>query len=473
MTLRLTPPILALACLSLLSACSGSGLAGVEGTGGSQQGDVSGFGSIIVNGVAINTNRAEFIINGAAGSEDDVKLGHTVAIETFANGSARKVTVDRRVDGPLDSVDFAEGTASALSQPIRVTATTRYENTDFTNTDSSSRGILNPSDNDLVAVSGFIDADGVLVATLFRRATQSYQRETFRFDVDGTVAELNTATNQFSLGSLTVDYSAANISGELANGVTVEAIGKQPSKNGKLEAESVTVKPSNTSNAGNTTSFSGFVSEATSELQFVIDGIQINTREAKRQDNSSETLVRNSFVRVSGVLEADGSLTASTFSVVPLSGVGYTANVETGQNNTLKIYGITAELSGSTTYQDNSSVALRKFNQQSINGGDKLNITGYYDRDNQFTATVVERLENESTDSVRGTVEGCDALASSFTISKVTITVSSNTRYQNEQGEDITGKEEFCASVSGGQIVTAFGNQSSNTLTASKVRLSR
>ena len=472
-TLKLSLQFLTAAGLATITACGGGGtIAGVEGTGGSQQGDVSGFGSIIVNGQRIDVSNAEIVINGVASSEAELKVGHIVTVETAADGSARRVTANRQVDGPLESVDLALGTAQALNQPIRVTATTRYENTNFSSNDDSSRGELNPADNDLIAVSGFIDADGVLVATLFRRSSQSYNRSSSVFDVDGSVSQLNTTTNEFMLGDLTVSYSSSNVIGELAEGVNVEVVGMQAEENGPLNASSVTTLPAASDNNGDPVSLTGYVSEAGNELQFTVNGVSVDASTAMRRDNSSEMLMRNSFVRVVGNRREDGGITAREFTLVPASSASYHGNAVINDGGDVQLYGITAETSLSTIYQDNSPTALRSFNADSINSGDKLNVAGYFDRNNQFVASLVERLPMSSSDSVRGTVMSCRPTANSAMIGNVVINVDSNTKYRDQQGNQRPSMESFCSEAME-LTATATGTTTGLELTAILIKLSR
>ena len=70
MTFRKFTALASIATLFTFSGCGGGGdmrMAGIEGTGFAS-GAITGFGSVIVNGITFNTNSATFTIDGRPGS---------------------------------------------------------------------------------------------------------------------------------------------------------------------------------------------------------------------------------------------------------------------------------------------------------------------------------------------------------------------------------------------------------------------
>lgn len=72
---------------SALSACGGGGgLAGLPGTGGTgsplfAQGTISGFGSVIINGITFNDLQAVVKVDGLAATSADLRLGMVASVQ--------------------------------------------------------------------------------------------------------------------------------------------------------------------------------------------------------------------------------------------------------------------------------------------------------------------------------------------------------------------------------------------------------
>ena len=91
-TTRILATTLALSLLSTLSACGGGGGADTVATppttpptsgigrNGIAVGPISNFGSVIVNGVIYNTDSATFMVNDAAATQADLRVGDVVIV---------------------------------------------------------------------------------------------------------------------------------------------------------------------------------------------------------------------------------------------------------------------------------------------------------------------------------------------------------------------------------------------------------
>jgi len=103
----------------LLVACGGGGgeqVAGIDARGNptpvgvTSKGTISGFGSVIVNGVRYNTNSATFTIDGVSGSQSDLSVGDVVVLQGTVNDdgtspTATSVTFDDAVEGPISAIN--------------------------------------------------------------------------------------------------------------------------------------------------------------------------------------------------------------------------------------------------------------------------------------------------------------------------------------------------------------------------------
>lgn len=223
---RVLVTLLAGAGVIVLPSCGGGGggNAGVDtgGTGSFSAGRISGFGSgsVIVNGVRYQDSGAR-ITNADDATvlqSRDLKLGMVVRIRagaTTAGGvgnvptaSATDITVETQVKGPVES-KTAPDTLVVLGQTVKVDAATVFDGTTFA-------GIVA---GDLLEVSGFADAAGVITASRIES-----EDTTNEVRVRGAIAGLDTTAKTFMVGTATFDYSGPGVrlpSTALANGLFV------------------------------------------------------------------------------------------------------------------------------------------------------------------------------------------------------------------------------------------------------------
>jgi hypothetical protein len=170
-------------CLLLIGLCIGScgggstQVAAIDGSGITPPppptdavafGTVTGFGSIIVNGVTYDTTDAVFTVNREAGTQDDLAIGDVVLINGTINddgetGDADNVEYDDNVQGVIDSIDLAGNTLVVLGQVVRVTPDTSFG-------DSIVPAMLSSlSVGDTIEVSGFVDSEGEIGASRIER----------------------------------------------------------------------------------------------------------------------------------------------------------------------------------------------------------------------------------------------------------------------------------------------------------------
>src|SRR5512139_1871774 len=92
-----------------LASCGGGGTTTAGGgSGGTGVGPVTGFGSVLVNGVEYSTNNANVVIGGVENRpESELKVGMRVRVDggfsaTGNAGTAERIEAIREVRGPLD-----------------------------------------------------------------------------------------------------------------------------------------------------------------------------------------------------------------------------------------------------------------------------------------------------------------------------------------------------------------------------------
>jgi len=121
--------------LALVVVACGGGVGG-QGTGtfGYSNGAITGFGSVVVNGVHFDESTAR--IHDADGntlSRDALRLGMTVEIQSGAidntalTATAQDVNVISDLLGPVSAVDLTASTMTVLGQTVRITASTLFD----------------------------------------------------------------------------------------------------------------------------------------------------------------------------------------------------------------------------------------------------------------------------------------------------------------------------------------------------------
>ncbi|EHR70221.1 hypothetical protein BurJ1DRAFT_1349 [Burkholderiales bacterium JOSHI_001] len=184
-------------CALALGACGGGGGVGLEGTGTTLEtlasGPITGFGSIIVNGVhydvsSVGGDKLEDL-GGGGRTNANLKLGMVVEVAASAidssSGTPRAVASRLRVApellGQVDSVNLAAGTLVVMGQAVRVTSATELDDR-FTN------GLVGVTG--VVEVFGYFDpARGQYVATRVESRSGSLTKFIVRGPVTGLTAQ--------------------------------------------------------------------------------------------------------------------------------------------------------------------------------------------------------------------------------------------------------------------------------------------
>ena len=172
--------IFILSTVASLSACGGGG--GGGGGGGTppsttlSNGEITGFGSIFLNGVEFNTDSATFIVDDVVLTGIDTSLfnvGMRVKIEGTVNadgvtGTANSVEFDDLLEGPVNGVanqdaDGLINTLTVLGIPVLVDK----DGTSFLNTTYDELALT--PDGMLLKISGFYDATNQLHAVYIEK----------------------------------------------------------------------------------------------------------------------------------------------------------------------------------------------------------------------------------------------------------------------------------------------------------------
>ncbi|GAB3649820.1 DUF5666 domain-containing protein [Ramlibacter alkalitolerans] len=209
---RVLVSLLSAAGVMALPSCGGGGggggVAGVDtgGTGSFSIGSIVGFGSIIVNGVRFEDNAAR-VADDAGGvlSANDLRLGMVVRVQagTITPGSgdvlpsatATSIIVESEIKGRVESKTGTD-TLVVFGQTVKVNAATVFENVTFATI----------AVGNILEVSGFADAAGVITATRIEREGAANE-----FKVRGVIANLDAVNRTFQIGSATFIFAGSGV----------------------------------------------------------------------------------------------------------------------------------------------------------------------------------------------------------------------------------------------------------------------
>jgi hypothetical protein len=174
-------------------------------------GIITGFGSIHIDGKRYLTDNAEFTVNGQAGSNiDQLHVGMKVSIATNEVDSetpeAVSVNYAAEIEGVITSID-------RNNQQIFVSGTT-VTYSDLTHFIQTTENLLTVGDR--IEVNGYPAADGTYLATAIKLDTDT--NNVADSYTTGTISNLDTTAQTFSLNALTINYASAIIEGTLSDG---------------------------------------------------------------------------------------------------------------------------------------------------------------------------------------------------------------------------------------------------------------
>jgi hypothetical protein len=469
---------------------------GITGTGAFVAfGTVSGFGSIIVNGIEYETLGATFTIDGDLnGSQDDLSVGDVVLVkgsiddDNVTNGVAESVEFDDSVEGPIEAgsisiepLDPTAGTFVVLGQMVHFDFNTSFDDS------ISPASIDGLSDGDIVEVSGLVRSDGGIQATRIEPKTLQVGD---LFEVTGLVAGPITATS-FMINDLVVDFATRSATFDnfpsgrnVAVGDPVEVKGEQTlGPAGELIATRVEYKGDRLNGEdGDHMEIEGFITALADQQNFHVShhavlcgaGCTVTT-----EGVAGGTLALNVKVEVKGQLENE-VLVATSVDIRLGNAVRVTAVMEepvnvdsTGKAVSIVLLGITFDVDNRTRFEDkDGSASIEIFNISDIAVGDYLEVRGQEDGSGGVFAVIVERDDPDTETILQGFVEIGGANKPTLSILGVIVETNGATVFQNNDGSVITNPDVgFWDRVGDGSLIKAKGTTVTGSLAMPPVTL--
>ncbi len=296
--------------LGLLAAgCGGSGdLAGV-GSGGTGQiasfsfGAISGFGSVIVNGIKYDDSNARVTDDlGAPRDLSQLGIGMVVEIDGDADdssglGSARSVRIVSELRGPVRSVNRAAGQFTALGLTIQPDASTVW---------SGIRDLsaLIPGTT-VVEVWGFANRDNrILIATRIEAVTSTTPRAKLR----GVVELFSQSPPSIRIGTQQINLDRIEVlPAGLKQGAWVQVDSSMPPDDiTPWRVDQIRMVESGLVNAAKAARLEGRIYNYQSVAAFQLAGLTINASQAAYEGGSASNLSNGVRVRIDATIQSNG-----------------------------------------------------------------------------------------------------------------------------------------------------------------------
>ena len=279
MRLRL---IISLGCAFALAACGGGGSSSDSATtggtpGGSvttaatanavTTGPISGFGSIIINGVRYDDSAAKIVMDDDnVARSADLRLGMMAQVESQKDAnatSARATSITTRsyVQGPISALSSAINELTVLGVTVTVTPTTVFDNV-------ANLSVLVL--NDRVEIHGLPDASGNIIATRIEKSNSTEARIVGLVQNAGTVG-------RFTLGGITVLYQPAALIGisSVTNGSLVRVKGSLSAANTITASAIRTTNLTAPSSNGQFVELEGIITAFTNPTNFSVNNVVV------------------------------------------------------------------------------------------------------------------------------------------------------------------------------------------------------
>lgn len=443
-TLRLSALLLA------LTSCSDGGrqVAGIEGTGDRvATGMVTGFGSVWVNGIRFDTDRAEILVGNRAASEEDLQTGQVVEIEGEitgeASGRADRIRYEPLLCGPVSEVTLQATNRrqlSLLGQVVIVPEDAVFSGLRFPDLRAGMR----------LEISGLRNSDFILATHVTTAPAGGVAL------VEGRVTQIDPAAGRLALGTQWVDISDAEFIGvtsaDLALDQDLRISGPMPDEGADLAAERVALKQPTTTTPRGIQALEGLVENLDGD-RFQLNGVTVVSGGAQWFRGTPEELAEGVRLSLTGPL-VDGVLQATRITLLP-SGIsrlrGQVESIDP-RHGTIQVLGNRFTGDALTGYRDTSSLGNHFFSLEDLRIGDYVEIHGSPQGDS-WTATRIERLDDAGEVTLKGPVL---SLLSDTEIRVMGVTVDIS-------NADISGE------LTPGRLVTVFGQRSGDLILASQV----
>jgi hypothetical protein len=368
---------------TMLAACGGGGSdsssGSTNGTTAFASGPITGFGSVIVNGVRFDDSSARITDDDDMSlSRDELHLGMMAEVQGAdvsndsqgRHGRALAIRIGNEIVGPVSAVDTTAKTLTALGQIVDVTDDTLFG-------ERITGGLAGITVGSVVEVNGALN-----VTTGHYTATRiEIKPNAAYFRLRGVIASLDTTAKTFKIGDALISYaglSTSDVFASLANGLLVRVRLQTTQVAGAWVATRIAGGVRKIENQDQA-EIHGLITAFTSVTKFSVNGIAVDASNATFP-NGQTGVVLGARVEVEGKA-VDGVIVASTVKLedereLHIRGFELHGNI-TAIDTTLKTFvlrGVTVNYATAVVYKDGTEADLKVGAQVEVKG--MLNLDG-------------------------------------------------------------------------------------------------
>jgi hypothetical protein len=363
---------------AVLAACGGGGGdAGVAGTPGSTAtsfaaGPITGFGSVIVNGVRFDDSSARVSDDDdSSRSKDDLKLGMITEVrgggitsdDSGSHSRATEIRFGSEIVGPVSAIDAAARTLVVLGQTVLASDSTFFD-------DRLAGGFAGITVGSVLEVHAMRDA-----ATGRFKATRIEPKPNAPFfKLNGAIGNLNATSKTFTIGAESISFAGlAVVPADLANGQVVRVKLQTTKVAGAWVASKLRNGASKVEDHDEA-EVQGLITAFTSTSEFSVNGIPVNASNASFPKGTTG-IVLGARVEVKGSTR-DGVITATRVSIEDDS-QNHRGEFELhGAISAFNSSAKTFALRGVTVRFGGSSIEFRKGTLAGLKDGAKVEVKG-------------------------------------------------------------------------------------------------
>lgn len=463
-----------IATLFLLSGCGGGAAGLVDtiakvGTGGSGNalGIVTGFGSLIVDGMRRNDSNASYTNEADQGVAvampmTSVMLGQSAAFAYDASGNITSVMMSPEMVGIVSAVSASNITVLGMNITANIDPALGPV-TSFVGYTS----LANVQVGDRIEAHGLLKTDSQ--GKPYLQATLIVQKpSTSGVRLTGIVTQHNAAAGSFVIGNQTITLLSATLSPagmSLANGELVTVWSDKAPVGNVITASNIRIKlPAQSS--GNV-SLSGPIASFVSNSSFKLGNVTVDASAATLAP-SGASLTNDTYVVVTGGYDATtNKLTASNIAVFTASAPtsvevhGMVANFVSSSSFTLR--GVVIDASNAT-YTGGAASQLANGVFLEVHGTVANNVVRATSV--QFVAFTPSQAPNGSIIEIGGMLSSYDAKTGAFTMN-----MSNGGTMDGNMGTGAVFRNGSVASLVVGQAVSIAGMFNNNSLSGVDVNI--
>jgi hypothetical protein len=340
----------------------GSGIILAEGgIGGSGVviGNITGFGSIYVNGVKYNTDNTQFYRDGKLATQDDFSLGENIEISGSVDagtgtGIADTISYDSDIKGVVTVVSTDNQSIRIMGQDIVTTLLTVL---------NGFEQLQDLTIENYVEVSGSRDSAGILVASSIKLISPFFIENSSSIAIEGEITRVNEDLKMILVQDTIVDYSGVtrliSEDNEPKVGEYVEIESELNYIDDKIVIASVvnTEKSYQHFDVNTLLAVKGLVTDfdANSPFRFRVAGQpMLVTPETRLLTGDWGDIFLDIVLSVEGLVNEDGTLVASTIIISPLIQEELSGVIEAIEGNKIRLQGRDIVITGSTLLLDHS-----------------------------------------------------------------------------------------------------------------------